>query len=133
MLVVTWHAPEPRAAPAPRRTTLREAVWLPFLGFLVRHRALEILAFVLLYKLADNLAQALQRPFLVDMGYSDFDRGVALGTVGLVGNVVGTFVGGAADDGARARARAVDLRLAADLLERRLRAAVADRARSTGR
>ena len=58
MLVITWRAPEPRssrAAPA----TLREAVWQPFVGFLARHRALEILAFVVLYKLADNLAQAL--------------------------------------------------------------------------
>ena len=67
MLVLTWKAPEPEVAtPAPR--TLREAVWHPFLGVLARHRALEILAFVLLYKLADQLAQALTRPFLIDMG-----------------------------------------------------------------
>ena len=42
MLLLTWKAPEPEVqAPAPR--TLREAVWHPFLGFLSRHRALEIL------------------------------------------------------------------------------------------
>jgi PAT family beta-lactamase induction signal transducer AmpG len=74
---------------------LREAVWQPFLGFLGRHRAIEILAFVLFYKFADQLAQSLQRPFLVDMGYSDIDRGLAVGTVGLVGALVGTFLGGA--------------------------------------
>lgn len=52
MLVLTWKAPEPEErTPAP--TTLREAVWLPFIGFLGRHRAIEILAFVLLYKLSD--------------------------------------------------------------------------------
>jgi PAT family beta-lactamase induction signal transducer AmpG len=45
--------------------------------------------------LADNLAQSLQRPFLVDMGYSDLDRGLALGTVGLLGTVLGTLIGGA--------------------------------------
>ena len=50
--------------------TLREAVWNPFLGFLSRHRALEILAFVFLYKIADNLADGLLRPFLFDKGYS---------------------------------------------------------------
>jgi len=94
MLAVTRLAPEPEWT-TPPPTTLRQAVWEPFLGFLSRHRALEILAFVLFYKLADNLAQSLQRPFLVDMGYSDFDRGVALGTVGLVGTLVGTFIGGA--------------------------------------
>jgi len=95
MLVVTWLAPEPERQPTPPRT-LREAIWLPFLGFLSRHRALEILAFVMFYKLADNLAQALTRPFLVDMGYSGDDRGVALGTVGLAATLGGTFFGGAA-------------------------------------
>jgi len=95
MLFITRWAPEPEREIAPP-PTLREAVWLPFLGFLGRHRALEILAFVILYKLADNLAQSLQRPFLVDMGYSDFDRGVALATIGLAATIVGTFAGGEA-------------------------------------
>jgi PAT family beta-lactamase induction signal transducer AmpG len=94
MLVVTLKAPESeRRLPAPR--SLREAVWHPFLGFLGRHRALEILAFVICYKLADQLAQSLQRPFLIDMGYSAFDRGVALATVGLILTILGTFLGGA--------------------------------------
>lgn len=93
MLVLTWKAPEPEVAtPAPK--TLREAVWHPFLGFLTRHRALEILAFVLLYKLADQLAQALTRPFLIDMGYSADHRGIALATVGLVATITGAFIGG---------------------------------------
>jgi PAT family beta-lactamase induction signal transducer AmpG len=95
MLAVTWKAPEPAGlAPAPR--TLREAVWHPFIGFLARRHALEILAFVILYRLTDNLAQSLQRPFLVEMGYSDFDRGFALSTIGLVGTLTGVFLGGAA-------------------------------------
>ena len=49
----------------------------------------------MLYKLADNLSQSLLRPFLVDMGYDSFDRGVALGTVGVLGTIIGTFFGGA--------------------------------------
>ena len=93
MLWVTWRAPEPAdSGDAPR--SLKEALWYPFLGFLGRHRALEILAFVFFYKLADNLAGALLRPFLVDRGYSDFDRGVALATVGLAATILGTFLGG---------------------------------------
>lgn len=93
MLVLTWKAPEPEAdTPAPK--TLREAVWHPFLGFLARHRAVEILAFVLLYKLADQLAQALTRPFLIDMGYSAAHRGIALATVGIAATVGGAFLGG---------------------------------------
>lgn len=93
MLLLTWKAPEPEApTPAPR--SLRDAVWHPFLGFLARHRALEILAFVLLYKFADQLAQALTRPFLIDMGYSADHRGIALATVGMVATIAGAFVGG---------------------------------------
>jgi len=93
MLLVSIKAPEPGGVGvAPR--TLKEAVWYPFLGFLSRHRALEILAFVFLYKFGDQLVQALQRPFLVDKGYSDFDRGFMLFWIGLVANIVGTFAGG---------------------------------------
>jgi len=93
MLLISWKAPEPeQQTPAPR--TLRDAVWHPFLGFLARHRALEILAFVLLYKFADQLAQALTRPFLIDMGYSADHRGIALATVGMVATIAGAFLGG---------------------------------------
>ena len=93
MLFVTWRAPEPEDRFAPPQT-LRDAVWKPFLEALSRPRALEILAFVFFYKFADNLAQALTRPFLVDMGYGAAHRGIALGTVGLVVTIVGTFAGG---------------------------------------
>ena len=93
ILFLTWKAPEPEVRVAPPRS-LREAVWQPFIGFLTVHRALEILAFVVLYKFADNLAQALTRPFLNDMGYSADHRGIALATVGLVATMAGAFIGG---------------------------------------
>jgi MFS transporter, PAT family, beta-lactamase induction signal transducer AmpG len=93
MLILTWKAPEPQVeVPAPR--SLREAVWQPFLGFLARHRAMEILAFVLLYKIADQLAQALTRPFLIDMGYSAYHRGIALATISVAATIAGAFAGG---------------------------------------
>ncbi|HWP65925.1 MAG TPA: MFS transporter [Candidatus Limnocylindria bacterium] len=93
MLLVTALAPEPERVPAaPRR--LRDAVWLPIVGVLQRHRALEILAFVVLYKLADNLAQSLTRPFLIDRGYDELARGVALGSISLAATLTGTALGG---------------------------------------
>jgi PAT family beta-lactamase induction signal transducer AmpG len=94
LILVTRMAPEPEDDHAPP-PTVRQAVWLPFLGFLSRHRALEILAFVFFYKFADNLAQSLQRPFLIDMGYGDFDRGAGLVAVGLTFTLFGTLLGGA--------------------------------------
>jgi PAT family beta-lactamase induction signal transducer AmpG len=73
-------------------------VWGPFVSFLGQHRALEILAFVVLYKLSDNLTQALTGPFLVQTGFNDFDVGIAIGTVGLVSMIAGTFLGGMLTD-----------------------------------
>jgi PAT family beta-lactamase induction signal transducer AmpG len=93
MLLVTIKAPEPEVKAKPPGT-LKEAVWLPFLGFLSRHRALEILAFVVFYKFADNIATALLRPFLIDMGYNEWHRGVGLTTVGLFTTLAGAFIGG---------------------------------------
>ena len=95
LILVTWRAPEPEEeAAAPR--TLRDAVWQPFLECLSRHRAVEILVFVVLYKLADALSQSLLRPFLIDMGYGEFDRGFVLGTAGVALTIAGTFLGGLA-------------------------------------
>jgi PAT family beta-lactamase induction signal transducer AmpG len=93
MLLVARLAPEPEHQPG-RPATLAEAVWQPLRGLFSRPRAIEILSFVICYKLADNLAGALIRPFLVDMGYDATDRGVALATIGLAATLGGTFLGG---------------------------------------
>jgi PAT family beta-lactamase induction signal transducer AmpG len=95
MLLVSAKAPEPETPTQPPKT-LREAVWLPFVEAMARHRAFEILAFVVFYKLADNLSQSLLRPFLIDMGYDAVDRGLVLGTGGIVMTIAGTFLGGLA-------------------------------------
>ena len=95
LVLVTWRSPEPEE-PAAAPKTLRDAVWLPFLECLSRHRAVEILVFVVLYKLADALSQSLLRPFLIDMGYGEFDRGFVLGTAGVALTIAGTFLGGVA-------------------------------------
>jgi PAT family beta-lactamase induction signal transducer AmpG len=97
LMLVTWLAPEPEALPTPPRT-LREAVWGPFVGFLAQHRALEILAFVVLFKLSDNLTQALTRPFLVQVGFNDFDVGIATATIGQAAAIAGTLAGGMLTD-----------------------------------
>jgi PAT family beta-lactamase induction signal transducer AmpG len=94
LMFITWKAPEPEVEIAGPRT-MKEAVWQPFLGLLARHRALEILLFVICFKLADNLAGALLRPFLRDMGYDASARGIGTGMWSLVSQITGTFLGGA--------------------------------------
>jgi len=93
LMVVTWLSPEPESVPEPPRTA-RDAVFGPFLGLLARHRALEILAFVVLYKLSDNLTQALTRPFLVQVGFDDVDVGIITGVISMAAVIAGGFVGG---------------------------------------
>jgi PAT family beta-lactamase induction signal transducer AmpG len=119
MLALTWRSPEPDMQPAPP-PTLRDAVWLPLMGMLRRPRALEILAFVLLYKLGDQLTQSLTRPFLIDMGYDAFDRGIALTTLSVGLTILGTFARWARHHRGGPWSRALDIRRRADLLERRL-------------
>jgi MFS transporter, PAT family, beta-lactamase induction signal transducer AmpG len=94
MLLVTLLAPRPAGDRLLAPPSLRAAVWEPFVGFLAKARALELLAFVVLYKLADNLAGALLRPFLVQTGFDHFDVGIATATIGLVATLLGTLLGG---------------------------------------
>ena len=94
LLVITWWSPEPEVAPN-IPGTWREAIWEPFFEFLAKPRAIEILAFVFLYKIADQLAQALTRPFLIDMGYNADQRGIALATISAFATVGGAAIGGA--------------------------------------
>ena len=98
LLVVTSLAPKPDETVEPPRS-LRDAVWQPFVGFLSRPLALEILAFVVLYKLSDVMANALLRPFLHDMGYNEVDRGVILGLVTWGSTAAGALLGGVVTTG----------------------------------
>jgi len=93
LLVATSLAPRPEEAHE-TPTSLRDAVWQPFVGFLSRPLALQILAFVVFYKLSDVMANALLRPFLIDMGYNQLDRGVVLGLVTWACTAIGAVLGG---------------------------------------
>jgi PAT family beta-lactamase induction signal transducer AmpG len=93
MTAVTFFSPEPEVPVRPP-PSLRAAVWEPFVGFFRHSRALEIIAFLFLYKLGDNLAGALVGPFLNQRGYDALDVGVARGTIGLIATLAGTFLGG---------------------------------------
>ncbi len=93
LLGVVIASPEP-AVPAPAPTSLRAAVFEPMVGLFRTARALEIMAFVFLYKLSDNLATALQTPFLIEKGFSPKDVGIAVSTLGVAATIGGTFLGG---------------------------------------
>ena len=79
MVAVTLLAPEPVGS-RERPTTLRSAFLGPFSEFFRRREglpsgALTVLAFILLYKLGDNLADHMTIPFYLELGFSNTEIG----------------------------------------------------------
>lgn len=85
---------EPKVdAPPPR--SLREAIVGPFSEFFKRSGWLSILGFVLLYKLGDNMASAMNVPYILKMGFEKTDYLVIVKGIGMVGLFAGMLLGGA--------------------------------------
>lgn len=91
-LVGTLLAEEPGSGRAPR--TLREAVVEPFVAFLTRPGAWAALAFIVLYKLGDQLASSLTVPYFMETGYSKSAIGLMTKGVGLAALIAGGFLSG---------------------------------------
>lgn len=90
-------APEPEVE-APKPKSLKEAVIEPLVDYFARRGAFEILAFVILYKLGDVLALALQTKFLLSLGFTKSDIGYISKGFGLFMTIVGSLMGGALMD-----------------------------------
>ena len=69
------------------------SIFVPIKKLMTHPGALQLLAFFFLFKLGDALAGVLIRPFLIDMGYSAFDRGLALAIAALGVGILGTMAG----------------------------------------
>ncbi|OUR62552.1 AmpG family muropeptide MFS transporter [Colwellia sp. 39_35_sub15_T18] len=77
--------------------SLQDAIVLPFKDFIHSNglkSAGYTLAFLVLYKLGDNMATALQTPFFIDMGFSKTEIGVIAKTSSLIAMTIGIVVGG---------------------------------------
>ncbi|MDH5348337.1 MAG: MFS transporter, partial [Nitrospira sp.] len=86
-------SPDPTVvANAPR--SLKEAVGAPLAEFFFRPTALGFLAVIILYKLGDAFASALQTAFLIGgLGFSATEVGAVKG-LGILATLVGAFCGG---------------------------------------
>ncbi|MBL4899964.1 MAG: AmpG family muropeptide MFS transporter [Colwellia sp.] len=77
--------------------SLQDAIVLPFKDF-IQSNGLKsagfTLVFLVLYKLGDNMATALQTPFFIDMGFSKTEIGVVAKTASIIAMTVGIVVGG---------------------------------------
>jgi MFS transporter, PAT family, beta-lactamase induction signal transducer AmpG len=87
-------SPEPKITRKVRTTSMRESVVQPFIEFFQRSGAMEILIFIMLYKLSTLMATALTTKFLMDIGYTKTLIGSVTKGVGLFATIAGTLVGG---------------------------------------
>ena len=97
-LLLTLLIQEAISNPSPPKT-LRDALVEPFREFIERKGAASaglILAFMLLYKLGDNMATALQSPFFIDVGFTLTQIGVISKFAALIAAIVGGLAGGVA-------------------------------------
>jgi PAT family beta-lactamase induction signal transducer AmpG len=92
-ILTTCLAPEP-PVPAGVPKTLKQAVIDPLREFMRRSSALQILIFIILYKIGDTMASAISTPFYLDMGFSKSEIGAIVKIFGTGPIIVGTLVGG---------------------------------------
>ncbi len=92
-VIGTLIGPEPVTGKPPR--SIREAVIAPLKEFLSRPGAIEVMVFILLYKLDSAVASALMTKFFLDIGFTKTDIGAVTKVFGLAATIVGTLIGGA--------------------------------------
>lgn len=93
-LIASFFGPEPVINAASPKT-LGEAVFLPFAEFFKRAGAIEMLIFILIYKLDVAFAMAFTTPFMMDLGFTKTEIGTVLKGAGLFATIIGTLAGGA--------------------------------------
>ena len=93
-VITTILTPEP---PVPEGTpkSLKEAVVEPFAEYLSRRGAILMLAFILLYKVGDNMASAITAPFYLDIGFTKTEIGTIVKIFGIWAIIAGALFGGA--------------------------------------
>lgn len=92
-MAFTLWAPEPTEKVIPPKN-LREAVWEPLASYFRRSGAIEMLLFIMVYKMGDAIAAAMTTPFLLDLGFTRTDVGTVNKAFGLVSTILGTLAGG---------------------------------------
>ncbi len=93
-VIASLFGPEPKDQVAAPKT-LAEAVYKPFTEFFSRAGAVEMLIFILIYKLDVAFAMALTTPFMMDLGFTKSDIGYVLKGAGIFATIGGTLLGGA--------------------------------------
>jgi PAT family beta-lactamase induction signal transducer AmpG len=93
--LTTLLTPEPPLVHG-RPLSFKETIVEPFVEYFQRSGALWILAFILMYKIGDNIAGAMTTPFYLDIGFTKTQIGAVVKICGFSAVSVGGLVGGIA-------------------------------------
>ncbi len=93
-VLATFWGPEPERVIL-HPSSFRNAVMDPFLDFFKRRDAIAMLLFVILYKFSDAFSMALATPFLLQVGFTKTQIGIAFKGVGMIATIIGALGGGA--------------------------------------
>ena len=94
-IAAVYFAPEPKVTVVRTQASFQERVFLPFKEFFRRPAAVEILSFVMIYKLSTMMATSLTTTFLMSLGFAKTEIGYVSKLYGLIATIVGTLAGGA--------------------------------------
>lgn len=92
-LLTTFFSPEPKTGESPPRN-FYETVVLPFLDYFKRADSVMILLFILFFKVGDQIASDILKPFYSDVGFTNLEIGAIAGPVGVWANIAGGLIGG---------------------------------------
>jgi len=92
-VITTILAPEPHAS-AGTPKSLKEAAIGPLVEYFSRNGAVWILAFILLYKIGDQMASAMTTPFYLDIGFTKTEIGAVVKIFGFSATIAGSLIGG---------------------------------------
>jgi PAT family beta-lactamase induction signal transducer AmpG len=92
-ILTTLLTPEPKVS-AGIPPTLKAAIVNPLSDYFRRQNALWILAFILLYKIGDTMANAITTPFYLDIGFSKTEIGAVVKLFGTGATLAGALLGG---------------------------------------
>lgn len=100
-LLLTLVMREPDVAPVEKKDNARgvvgfikHSVVAPFADFMTRPFWLQVLAFVVLYKLGDAFMGIMFNPFLLDLGFTKTQIAAVVKVYGLAATIIGSFIGG---------------------------------------
>lgn len=93
-LVASFFGPEPENKEEIPKT-LAEAYYRPLIEYFKRSGAIEMLLFILIYKIDVAFAMALTTNFMMSLGFTKTDVAAVLKGAGLFATIGGTLVGGA--------------------------------------